>query len=144
MQGEAELRRRFDAIPARVIARVKGDMERYAAQLVVEMKRLAPVETGALRDSIGWTWGDAPAGSLKIGEVRGREFGALRITVYAGNRSARGTRRTQQRDAFYAHFQEFGTVKMPANPFFFPVYRANRARIRSGLARGVRKAVAES
>ena len=68
-----------------------------------------------------------------IGTVGGREYGTMRITIYAGGG-----------DAFYARFQEFGTVKMPANPFFFPVWRARRKRIKNRISRAVSKGIRES
>ncbi|WP_411838575.1 HK97-gp10 family putative phage morphogenesis protein [Paracoccus sp. ME4] len=39
-----------------------------------------------------------------------------------------------------ARLQEFGTQSMPANPFFFPAWRANRSRVRSKLTRAVKNA----
>lgn len=65
-------------------------MEEGAAEIVAEMKRLAPVQSGALRDSIGWTWGDVPAGSFTIADVRsgknaGEQYATLRIRIYAGS-----------------------------------------------------------
>jgi len=76
---------------------------------------------------------EAPAGSLTIGTVGGREFGTMRITIFAGGG-----------DAFYARFQEFGTVDMTANPFFFPVWRAHRRRARTRISRAISKAIRES
>lgn len=112
-------------------------MEAYAAQIVAEMKLLVPVETGALRDSIGWTWGDPPKGSLAVANVRGRSVSGVFITIYAGTRD----KKLGDQDAFYARWQEFGTQNMPANPFFFVVWRANRRRVRGGINRAVRKAL---
>lgn len=113
-------------------------MEVYAAQMVAEMRMLAPVlqqpdrrrTPGALRDSIGWTWGDAPRGATTVMRLKGRVPDGLYLTIYAGSA-----------EAFYARWQEFGTQKMPANPFFFPVIRSNRRRVASGISRAVKKAV---
>ncbi|MBN8292808.1 HK97 gp10 family phage protein [Rhodobacter sp. NTK016B] len=125
--------RRWERIPQVVKAEVTAEMEAIATEIVADMQRLAPNKDGDLAASIGWTWGDAPAGTLAIGSFRGSEYGAMRITIYAGGG-----------DAFYARFQEFGTTKMNANPFFFPVYRAwrpeIRRRIRRAISRGLKKA----
>jgi HK97 gp10 family phage protein len=129
----AAFERKFAAIPAAVREAARLELERNATAIVADMKRVAPVDDGALRDSIGWTWGEAPAGSLVIGTVGGRGYGTLRITIYAGGR-----------EAFYARFQEFGTVKMAANPFFFPVWRARRRRTRSRITRSISKAIKEA
>lgn len=37
-------------------------------------------------------------------------------------------------DVYYAHFIEFGTKKMPAQPFFFPACRAHEERIGNALS----------
>lgn len=137
MVDSSRLKRKLRAVPQKVLDAVKGQMEAYAAQIVAEMKMLVPVKTGALRDSIGWTWGDPPKGSLAVANVRGRSIGGVFITIYAGTRD----KKLGDQDAFYARWQEFGTQNMPANPFFFVVWRANRRRVRGGINRAVRKAL---
>jgi HK97 gp10 family phage protein len=137
MQGEAALRARFEAIPRKIRDELAREMEAQAAKVVADMKRLVPVDTGALRDSIGWTWGNAPAGSVSIGTVKGRQFGKIAITIFAGTRD----KSLGERDAFYAHFVEFGAVKRPAQPFFFPAWRANKTRVNAALKRAVNRAV---
>lgn len=134
--GAAELHAKLEQIPNAIRDEVVKVMEASAAQLVAEMKALVPVETGALRNSIGWTWGDAPKGSLKIGSFKGAAYGKLKITIFAGSRQEA----QDGSDPFYAAFQEFGTVKMPANPFFFPVFRANKSRIKGNITRAVNRA----
>lgn len=130
VEGLAKLNARFDAIPAKVREAAKAELERSAADIVATMKRFAPAETGQLRESIGWTWGDAPKGSMKIGTVGGKQYGSLSITIYAGGSGA-----------FYGRFQEFGTKKMRANPFFFPAYRAHKKKVKARLTRAINKAI---
>lgn len=110
-------------------------MEEGAAEIVAEMKRLAPVQSGALRDSIGWTWGDVPAGSFTIADVRsgknaGEQYATLRIKIYAGSK-----------EAFYARWQEFGTKEHPAQPFFYVIWRKERAKFRRRIRAAVRAAI---
>lgn len=133
VQGLDKFNRRWKAIPKNARINVRHAMEEAANDIVEEMQSRAPYEDGDLQASIGWTWGDAPAGTLIIGKVGKAEYGAMRITIYAGGS-----------DAFYAKFQEFGTVNMPANPFFFPVWRARRRRVKSRISRAISKAVKES
>jgi HK97 gp10 family phage protein len=140
VQGIEGLRQRFDQVPQKVRAALARQLELEAAKVVADMKRLVPVDTGALRDSIGWTWGNAPAGTLSIGKVRGREYGKISITIYAGTRD----KSLGDADAFYARFQEFGTVKMAASPFFYPAWRANKSRVKSALSRAVKKAARDA
>lgn len=137
MQGEAALKAAMMAIPDKIRAEVAKELEAQAAKVVADMKRLVPVDSGALRDSIGWTWGDAPKGSISVGQVRGRQYARMTITIYAGTRD----KSLGSADAFYARFQEFGTVKMPANPFFYPAWRANKTRVKASLTRAVKRAV---
>jgi HK97 gp10 family phage protein len=136
VQGIDALKRRFVQVPQKVRAALARQLELEAAKVVAQMKMLVPVDTGALRDSIGWTWGDAPKGSLSIGKVRGRQYGKISITIYVGTRD----KTLADADAFYARFQEFGTVKMAASPFFYPTWRANKTRVKSALSRAVKKA----
>ena len=131
VQGIADLNKKVAAIPARVETRARAAMEKGADELVAMMKRLVPVDDGDLRDSIGWTWGDAPAGSMVLGTVRqsGRGAGNMTVTVFAGDDKA-----------YYSRWVEFGTRKMAAQPFFFPAYRAVRKRVRARTARAIKNA----
>ena len=67
-----------------------------------EARRLVPVESGDLRDSIAVST-----------EVAG--YGAASRTVYVGPLRAGGSS-----DVFYAHFIEFGTATQRAQPFLAP------------------------
>lgn len=143
VQGLDKLMRKMALIPSKVLQEVRYSMERSATEMTDMMRRLVPVEHGVLRDSIGWTWGDAPKGAMVIGSVRsgknkGDAVGRMTITIYAGGKSGRGT------DAFYAWFQEVGTVNMAANPFFFPSYRALRSKAKGGITRAVKKGMKAS
>ncbi|WP_372570364.1 HK97-gp10 family putative phage morphogenesis protein [Ruegeria jejuensis] len=133
VEGLDKLNRRWKAIPERVKVNVRATMEDLANDIVEEMWSRAPYDDGVLQASIGWTWGEAPAGALTIGTVGGREFGTMRITIFAGGG-----------EAFYARFQEFGTVEMAANPFFFPVWRAHRRGVKGRISRAISKAIRES
>lgn len=122
-------------------------MEEGAELIVQEMKKAAPVlkdttnkrrRPGALRDSINWTWGDVPAGSFTIADIRsgknaGEQYATLRIKIYAGSR-----------EAFYARWQEFGTKEQPAQPFFFPIWKAHRAKFRGRIRKAVKAAIKEA
>ena len=130
VEGVAAFKKKLTVtIPARVEAATRAAMEKSAEELVAMMKRLAPVDRGDLQMSISWTWGKAPDGAVVIAESSEDSRG-LKITVYAGSKKA-----------FYARWQEFGTSEMPANPFFFPSYRALRKRIKSRITREMKKAI---
>ena len=125
-------------IPKHVIEANRQAMEQGAEETVGMMKRLVPVQTGALRDSIGWTWGDAPAGSITIGTVRGSKYATMRIVIYAGNEQTTVGERKQFQ---LARIQEFGTQAMPPNPYFFPSWRTMKRRTRSRITRATRQAI---
>ncbi len=146
VDGVADLTKRLTkVIPERVQAAAREAMEQGAEETVAMMKRLVPVlkepdarrRAGALRDSIGWTWGEAPAGSFVIGTVQGREYKTMRITIYAGTRD----KKLGVDDAFYVRWVEFGTQKMQASPFFFTSWRAMKKRVHSRISRNIRKAI---
>lgn len=130
LKGEREFRRRLRSIPDKVRAEVVAAMEGASERVVRDMKALAPKGSSLeLVNSIGWTWGEAPRGSITVGKMKGgKGYDRLQITIYAGGD-----------EAFYARFQEFGTVRMPANPFFFPAWRANRRGVRSRITRAVKR-----
>lgn len=104
-------------------------MEKGASEIVAMMKSLVPVDKGDLKRSIGWTWGDAPKGSISMGTVNGSS-GNAKITIYAGDDKA-----------FYARWVEFGTRKATAQPFFYVAWRTNKKRFRRRVSTAVGKAV---
>ncbi len=131
VEGRERLVRRMKAIPPAVQREVKAALGASGGELVAMMKRRAPVDTGALRDSIGWTFGDAPQGSFSLAKSsRGGDRASVAVTVYAGGGGA-----------FYGWMQEQGTVKMPAHPFFFSSYRVLKKRIKSRTSRAMNKAI---
>ena len=132
------LRARLAKIPDVAREAAAAAMEEGAQEIVDAMKMAAPFKSGDLRDSIGWTWGEVPAGSFMIDEIRsgknkGDQYATLRIKIYAGNR-----------DAFYARFQEFGTRSQPAQPFFLPTWRKERAKFRRRIRDRIRKRIREA
>ncbi|MFQ6553397.1 HK97-gp10 family putative phage morphogenesis protein [Aestuariibius insulae] len=130
VQGLDKLNRRWKAIPERVRIELRSAMENAADAIVEDMYDLAPQDTGDLAGSIGWTWGQPPAGAMTVTQVASGDDDDLRIRIYAGGG-----------EAFYALFQEFGTVDMPANPFFYPTWRTWRRRVRSRISAAMRRGI---
>lgn len=158
VQGLAAFEARFAAIPLRVRARVQAAMEKVAEEIVADMRRLVRKRRDRrLERSIGWTWGEAPAGSFVIGQVGRADYGSLRLTIYAGGR-----------EAFYARFVEFGTrphslakgarkqnraARMGGGymhpgarpfPFFYPAWRLWKRKVKSRISAAMRQAIRES
>lgn len=140
VKGVTAFHARLVAVPDKIRKAVVPVMEAQATKIVAEMKRLVPVDKGVLRDSIGWTWGSAPKGAVTLGSVGGSPRAALRITIYAGTRD----KSLGGADAFHAVFQEFGTKKMAASPFFWPAWRRGRSGAKSAISRAVRKALKDA
>lgn len=133
--GLNRLNRKLRELPKAANDAIKPVMEQVANSVVATAKSLAPVRTGKLRDSIGWTWGEAPVGTMVIGKVKDRKSGNLAITIFAG-----GNR------AFWARWVEFGTSSggfggngSPAQPFFYPAWRAHRRSAKGKITRAINK-----
>lgn len=135
------LRARLARVPDIAREAAAEALEIEAQRVVDAMKAACPVDSGDLKASIGWTWGDPPPGSLVIREIRsgkgkGDQYATLSVKIYAGSKKA-----------FYARFVEFGTATgSPAQPFFFPVWRdpaTGKAKIRRRVAVAVRRRIRE-
>jgi hypothetical protein len=144
---EARLARAVEAVEIAI----RRSMEEAAEDLVQFMKQLAPVKEGDLRKSIGWTWGDAPEGSVSVDTVTSS---GVQITIYAGRGLDFPAR---------ARWVEFGTAPhsvakgggtaagkalfaagggkphpgAKAHPYFYPAYRAKKA----GIIRRMRREI---
>jgi HK97 gp10 family phage protein len=133
------LTKRLAAIPKAVKADVQPSLQKSGQELVAAMQHLAPVSPdgahgnppGALRDSIVMTPAgettppySQPGGSHVVPENA--------VVITAGNTEVR-----------YAHFPEYGTTKMAAEPYFWPSYRLFKKRIANRTKRAISKAVRE-
>ncbi|WP_312358130.1 HK97-gp10 family putative phage morphogenesis protein [Agrobacterium sp.] len=126
------LKRRLNAIPAAVKDAVTPALSKSGAELADTMRRLAPVKTGALRDSITVT---LPGQATPPYSQPGGSAVALenQVLVTAGNSDVR-----------YPHLVEYGTSDTAAQPFFWPAYRLNKKRLTTRIKRAIRKAVKEA
>lgn len=140
-KNSARFKAKLAQLPSVIEAATRQAMEEFAEQIVAQMKSIVPVKTGKLRDSIGWTWGKPPRGAKLVFVSKKSSGNENRITIFAGDDVA-----------FYARWVEFGTharapgkyrderkrkrnsgkyghPATPAQPFFFPVWRANKRRL---------------
>lgn len=139
--GMPRLLRKLKVLPDAARAEIRVVLAQQADEVVAMMKRLAPEDSGALRKSIGWNWGNkTPQGAMSIATV-GK--GDLTITIFAGSK-----------EAYYAVMVEFGTAahvaggkfagaEIPAIPpqaFFWPSWRALRKGVKSKLRKASRDA----
>jgi hypothetical protein len=145
VEGLGKLLRKMELIPKRAIKAAEQSLEQSADQIVAMMRRLVPKDQGALARSIGWTWGEAPKGSLVLGAVASgggneRAYASLKITIYAGDATTI-VKNSHGGEFQNALIQEFGTKAMPANPYFFPSWRASKSRAKAKLTRDIRRAI---
>jgi HK97 gp10 family phage protein len=143
--GLDKLNRKLALLPIVARKRIREAMQQGANEIVAMMKSLVAVDSGDLRDSIGWTWGKAPKYSQRVASLKSSD-GDLTLTIYAGNTKVR-----------YAHLVEFGAAPhiaggmfegamhpgAPAQPFFFVSFRANRKRVKGRITRAVNKSAKE-
>lgn len=139
IQGLDRLQRKLKRLPVLAEQEIRKAMEAGAEEMATLAKSLAVSDR--VRESIGWTYGDAPKGAMVLGAVKSRS-GSIKITIYAGGG-----------EAFMAWWEEFGTsphtnagifagTQHPgtkARPYFFVSYRALRRRIKSRITRSITK-----
>lgn len=143
IEGRERLLAKMKALPTEVRSAIKQALAEGADEIQEMQKRLVPVSSGDLRDSIVQTWGGGKvrysslSASSEVGDPD------LSVRISAGNSKVR-----------YAHLVEFGTAPhvnagkfagshnpgTTAQPFFFPAYRALRKRVKSRITRATNKA----
>ncbi|MBP7619363.1 MAG: HK97 gp10 family phage protein [Gemmatimonadales bacterium] len=127
-------------LPDEVRDKIKAAMEAQAEEITAMMRRLAA--DPKIDASIGWRWGaSAPRGSMAVASVQASADDDMTITIFAGGGAA-----------FYARWWEFGTDPrvqkktgrrtgvMPANPFFYVSFRANRKNAKRRIQYALRAA----
>lgn len=130
IKGNRELSEKLKRLRTVASAPVRIGVGKAAELIVEEQKRLVPVVTGRLRDSIQWSF-NAPPSGVRLGGARtGQQANETRAFITAGDRKA-----------FYAPFVEFGTTSMQAQPFFYPGYRIMRKRAKAEIAKAIKAAV---
>ena len=116
--GVREMEQRFERID-KSVRRSQQQIAQEAAELVAEeARRLVPVLTGELRDSIIISERQL-GGAFKMNM---RTLTAVRL--YVGPRKGAG-----YPNGYQGHMIEFGTVKMAAQPFMRPAFDNTRAEV---------------
>lgn len=122
----------LDDLPDKIRDDVEKAVLKGAHEIADAQRLLAPVDSGALRDSIAVT----PPGQRTPSYSQpggARVAGALEAVVTAGNSDVR-----------YAHLVEYGTggdSPTAAQPFFWPGYRLRRDRVKARIKRETSKAI---
>jgi len=103
------------------------DANRKSAQAFVDMaKRLAPVKSGMLRDSVSMDPGERPTSF---------------VVQAGGEATTKPVRKGADASYDYALGVEFGTTDTRARPFFWPSFRANKKPAKARATRALRKAI---
>lgn len=126
------LKKKLARVPVEARKEMRKALEQGAYEIADTAHAWAPSNTGALKRSIGYTFGDYKADNANVRGMAtsgGGKDPDLSVTVHAGDATA-----------FYAAFVEFGTVHAKAQPYFFPAYRANKKRVKNRINRAIKKA----
>lgn len=153
--GKQKFLGQIAALPRAMKDEIRKALTVSAEETTDLMKRFAPVKSGALKASIGYTFGAYSPDNANVRGLKasGSDATELTVTLHAGDKTA-----------WYASLVEFGTrahtiePKRPggllnihgrlieevhhpganASPFFFPAYRFGKKRAKLRLARAVR------
>ena len=134
IEGLRELQAAMRDLPRKLQRQTVQRALREAAKPIhADARSRVPVQTGAVRRQIA---------IQRSRKFTGRDgvFGVV-VRVRAMNKRMRAKGHT---DPFYWKFLEFGTSKMPAQPFMRPAFEGNKQRaieiIKLALARGIERA----
>lgn len=127
-------------IPELIKIELEVQLDREARKLVAQMELAKPIPEIV----INYTWGDAPGGAVSLARTH---HAGIYITIYA-------TAETSEHSDFHAvaRWHEFGTSErvtkdgqyrglIAASPYFWPVWRADKPRVRRNLRRAVTRGV---
>lgn len=111
VQGLGEIERKLKALVAQVTKPAVLEEALVAGGEVIaeEARRLVPVRTGTLRDSIVVASGDLDASAVTL------KHGLAKVQIGPDERG------------FYGHLVEFGTYRSAAKPFMRPAFDAKKA-----------------
>ncbi len=131
MQAVRLINKKLGSVTAAVEVRVKSTMITQASLIAAEIKSIAPVgenseNPGALKESVRVVEGKATAKKAFV------------VKIVAGGSKT-------EKDAYqYPRAVEFGTVKQPAHPFFWPIFRLRRKSARVAIRKAAVRAVKDA
>lgn len=148
IEGVERLKRKISAMPEKAKTAIAKTLASSGKDMADVAQRMAPVKSGALKNSIGYTIGPYKADNAN---VRGMGIGGgkheLAVTVHAGDATA-----------WYARLVEFGTrphingglfagTQHPGSaphPYFYPAYRLTKKQLKSRIRAAVSRAAKEA
>jgi len=118
LTGFAEMAKRLRDLGPKVGRKhLRAATSKGAAVIKKKARELAPVDTGEMRKDI----------QQKRVKTAGDHIASFSVYTRSGKRSRlSGKARNVDKDSFYWKFQEFGTAKMPAQPFMRPAFESEK------------------
>jgi hypothetical protein len=157
VQGIQEFNRQMiEIIPAAILEATRQSIAESMAPVVNQMKGLAPYDTSTgeakrrhavhLRDTIRAEWSTAKnversalaLRMLIIAGSAGTQVGARKVSMQKAAIIGKGGKQFQ-----LARLIEFGTQEHKARPFFFPIWRAYRMRLRRSVSSRVNAVITQ-
>lgn len=139
IEGKDKFLAQLASLPRVLREEVRQSLDVSGSETTDIMKRMAPRKEGDLIDSIGYSFDAPPPGAGIVSQARSAKTETgLAVVMYAGDESTIVTNKQGVRFQ-NARLQEFGTKKMPRNPFFFPAFRLNKKRVKGRMSRALRK-----
>ena len=142
VEGIPELKRRLGRVSEELQRQLRPVLAGEATKIVAQMNQVKPLPD----IKIEWVWGPPPSGTISLGRVAASSEDREFISIYATANTSSGPFPAVARWFEFGTFQRFqangkSTGAITAQPYFFPVYRANKGKVRSAIVRKVNKAV---
>jgi HK97 gp10 family phage protein len=159
IEGADRLKRRLErlaSINGPVRRRVREALQQNGAEITAQMKAVVPRDSGDLANSIKAVFGTYQVANANVRGVSTTGGGAgdpdLTLHIVAGDEKAWyarivefGTKEPRTVKRYFGNANQTVTVgAMPAKPFFFPVYRANKRRAKGRITRAMKAGFREA
>lgn len=137
VEGFSELEKELEQLSKTAGRRVlRVSLQKSTPQLIQEMKARAPVDSGALRDSITASTRLATSQARKHRRMFRDERAAVELFVGPSYDLGAGGR--------HAHLLEFGTVKMSPQPFMRPSFDSDKINLFERVSKNLREELNKS
>lgn len=136
--GFAEIDRNLREFPKQVQRRViRASLTAGAKVIADEAARRVPVDTGNLRHSV------RVRSTARSGVPKALVMAGHRSKVYKNGRSRKASKKNGNTPPYYAYYIEFGTAKMPAQPFMRPAMDYKNREALGVIADEMRRRISE-
>lgn len=126
--GEEKVIAAIDALEKKLKRKILSKALRAAAKIQLRAARqMAPVRTGRLRDSL----------KVRVAPGRNKKRGGkvIKMGVYTGKKTDLGI----TDDTYYPAYLEYGSSKMPAQPFMRPAFEASAAESKQAATQIIKR-----